>query len=460
MSVSAIHPEYKKASSRWDLVQSVIDNDASHWIRTVDPNDKIRSDQYKKDAILTNFTRLTQEGLSGLVFRKPPKTELASQIAYLEEDATGMYFGLEQFTQKAVWEILAKGRFGVLVDMPQENKYEEGGEKLARLKGYNAESIINWNYEDYGNEYKLTLVVLKEDASYIGADGFEWVKSHQYRALRLIEGVYIQEIYNEEEELVSQVMPTDYNGNPLSYIPFVFVGSENNDSCIDPIPLYDLAIVNLGHFRNSADVEETSFISGQAVPVVNVGENSSAEEFAVANPGGIVIGSRKGVVLSGGDFKFAQAQPNILPRELMKDKETQAAAIGARLIAPPGGRETAEGAKIRYGSQNSRLYIITKNVSMAMELALWYAAVYMMESPTVSKFELNDQFYEETVDPNLLTALWLGVDRGGVSVTEVRENMRRAGLMLEGSDPSAEQQAMAIGQMMEEQNNEPPQGSY
>lgn len=428
MPVNSTRPEYDHICKKWDLVRSVVENRAAHWIRTVDKNDPNRSDQYRKDAILTNFTRLTKIGLTGLVFRKDAKMELPEQLSYLEDDATGCNFGLEQLAQQVVGEVLVTGRYGLLVDYPPVVDSQD----YARIKPYAAETIINWRYETFGSQYKLVLVVLKEQINIIGEDGFEWQVKDQYRVLSLdVDGFYKQSIYNHEYEFVSMFTPVDYNGNPLMEIPFSFVGSENNDAQMDSIPLYDLAVVNLGHYRNSADYEESIFITGQPFLVVNIGETNE-EDFRNANPNGLNFGSRSGLIVSnGGGADLLQANPNQLADEAMKRKEEQAAAIGARLIAPPGGRETAEAARIRFGSQNSALYTITKNVDNAFELCLYWCSLFMMEAPVYVEFELNDQFYEENADPNLIAQEIMLFDRGMMSAKEVRKNLDKAGIALE-----------------------------
>lgn len=435
MAVDSKHVGYDEALARWRLTRSIVDNNAKSFIRTVDANDPVRSQQYKDDAILTNFTRLTKIGLTGLVFRKPATVDLPEELEYLRADATGYGFGLEQLSQQVVGEILTSGRYGLLVDYPKID--ESQNEEYARIRPYTAESIINWRYKQMGSKYVLSLVVLMETVE-LSIDGFEHEEVTQYRVLKLSDdGIYHQVVFDEDYQVIEAATPTDYQGNPLNEIPFIFVGSENNDAHIDSIPLYDLAIVNLGHYRNSADLEETAFISGQAVPVIVTGE-SGEQEFRSANPGGIKIGSRSGIVLgSGGSFQFAQVNPNILPRELMKDKEVQAVAIGARLISPPGGRETAEAARIRFGSQNSALYVITKNVNLAFGKCLYWLSLFMMPQIAESVFELNDQFYEETADPNLITANIMAFDRGLIKAAEVRDNMRDAGIRLDDDNEVA-----------------------
>lgn len=426
MPVNTTHNEYDNAAPKWDLVRSIVDNAAKRFIRTIDKNDLNRSAQYKNDAILTNFTRLTKIGLTGLVFRKPSKIDLAPGLEYFLEDATGYDFGLEQFAQQIIGEVLVTGRYGVLVDYPQvEDETSE-----ARFKPYTAENILNWKHEEFGSETELTLLVLKESVCLNGEDMFDHQYVDQYRVLYLSkEMIYQQAIYNHKLELESVVTPVDYNGNPFDCIPFTFIGAENNDAYVDSIPLYDLAVVNLGHYRNSADLEESIFITGQPFLVVNIGETDETS-FKQANPNGLQFGSRSGlIVAAGGSATLLQANANQMVSVEMKRKEEQAAAIGARLIAPAGGRETAEAARIRYGAQNSALYVITRNVSLALEELLEVASQFMLETPAISVFELNSEFYEDTADPNLIAQQIMLLDRGAMTVEELRGNLKDVGVL-------------------------------
>jgi hypothetical protein len=438
MPVNQTHREYDAVVPKWSLVRSIVNNDARKYIRIVDKNDMVRSDQYRSDAILTNFTRLTKVGLTGLIFTKPSTVELAPELEYLEEDATGSGFGLEQFAQQIIGEVLITGRYGILVDYPEKlDPLNEPDDNYARLRPYTAENMINWKTEDFGSETKLTLMVLKESVCVEGVDMFDHSYEDQYRVLMLSQDqVYQQAIYNKDCELVSINTPVDYNGKPFEEIPFEFIGSENNDACIDSLPLYDLAVVNLGHYRNSADLEESIFITGQPFLVVNIGETDDVS-FKQANPNGLNFGSRSGlIVANGGEANLLQANANQMVSVEMKRKEEQAASIGARLISPSGGRETAEAARIRYGAQNSALYVLTRNVSAAIEECLDTIAEFMMEVPTESTFELNNQFYEDTVDPQLLAQQIMLLDRNAISVEEIRDSLKLSGVLPAESDSS------------------------
>ena len=425
MPVSTQHPDYEKSAGRWALIRSIVDNRARDYIRTPDKDDPIRTKQYKDDAILTNFTNLTLVGLVGLVFRKDLYADLPAGIEYMYENSTGSGLDIDQLSQFAISELLQTGRLGLLVD------YVENGQ-VAYIKPYSAENIINWKTKNVNGQTVASLVVLLEHVLDDQDDVFSQATKKQYRVLYLNDvNEYVQIVYNEDGEIVSSIVPKDFNGLSFGYIPFVFAGSVNNDPDVDHEPLYDLAVVNLGHYRNSADYEESIFICGQPFPVVVVGE-ASQEEFMSANPAGFMFGSRKGLVLAGGgNASLLQANPNQLVAEAMKEKLAQAAAIGARLISPAGGRETAEAAKIRYGSQHSALYTIVKNVESALEKALVYVCAFMGVDGMQVEFELNEQFYEESADPNLIAQQLMMLDKGVVSVSEIREYGVKTGFLKE-----------------------------
>jgi len=432
------HPGYSYNATRWAMVRKVIANNASEYIRLVDTKDLVRSQQYREDAILTNFTKLTRDGLVGLVFRKPPTVEeMPEEVEYLKEDATGEALGLDQLAVRCTNEVLQTGRYGLLIDAPMVTDDvspvdDDPAGRYARIKPYVAEAIVNYRCKQIGSKYVLSMVVLEERENSYEIDRFTANQVIRYRVLELDEqGYYAQSVLDAKDNvIVEQFRPTDYNGNPLREIPFVFIGSENNDPLYDNIPLYDLTMVNIGHYRNSADLEESGFICGQPFPVVCVGEGS-IDDFKAANEGGVNYGSRSGLVVSlGGNATLLQANPNNLIAEMMKEKLAQAAALGARLIAPATGtRETAEGAKIRYGSQNSALYILTHNVSKALERAIKWVCVFQGAAVDAVEYMLNKQFYEEGADPNLIVQQIQLYDRQIISAKDIIDYGKKTGFI-------------------------------
>ena len=426
MAVNFTLPEYNNACKKWVLIRAIVDNDAKHLIKDVDPNDKVRSDKYRAHGVLTNFTALTKNGLQGLVFLRDPEVALPPELNYLIEDATGSGLSLTQFAQQICGELLETGRYGVLVDFPRADNLSqeevESGQFVARFLPYAAEAIINWRTERVNGKIQLVQVVLKECIEKVLPDGFEIERIDQYRVLKLEDGVYRQEIYNEKLEPQDLIVPADYNGLPLNYIPFVIMGAENNDACIDNSPLYDLSVLNLAMYHNSCDYEESIFICGQPTVVINVGD-LPADQWKELNGGKFRYGSRSGHVVGlGGNAILLQANPNQLAAQAMKDKIEQATLQGARFITGSNTRETAEGARIRYSSQNSALYILTKNESRGIEALAKMACDFVKgANPDDIKFNLNDKYYEDGADPQLIAQAMLMLDRGALSIQELRD---------------------------------------
>lgn len=433
MAVNYTLPEYDKAAKKWALVRSIVDNDAKHLIADVDPGDGERSKKYRESGVLTNFTGLTKNGLQGLVFLREPEVNLPSQLEYLKKDATGSGLTLNQFAQQICGELLETGRYGVLVDFPRAQnslslKDLESGNYVARFVPYSAESIINWRTERVNGKIQLVQITLKEVKEVVQPDGFEVRREDQYRVLKLVDGVYFQELYDKDLKFFDMAMPTNVEGQPLNYIPFVIFGAENDDYVIDNAPLYDLAVLNLAHFRNSCDYEESVFVCGQPTVVINVGD-IPADQWVELNGGKFKYGSRGGHVVGlGGNAILLQANPNQLAGQAMKDKLEQAIGIGARIIAQPGGRETAEAARIRYSSQNSALFILTKNENKGLEQLVTIACDFTKgANPIDVKYELNDQFYEDGADPALIAQALLMMDRNALSVQELRDYVANTG---------------------------------
>ncbi len=124
-----------------------------------------------------------------------------------------------------------------------------------------------------GGKTVLSLVVLKECEEVADpADPFATESVEQYRVLRLLEGAYIQELWRavagKTLTLVARFSPRR-KGAPLTYIPFTFFGAQGNESTVDDPVLYNLALVNLAHYRNTADFEHGVHFTGLPTAVIS-----------------------------------------------------------------------------------------------------------------------------------------------------------------------------------------------
>lgn len=430
MPVYSEHPDYRNINHKWKLVRKIVHNEAHDYIYPYEQSTEYQKRVYKDQGYLVNFTDLTRIGLVGLVFKKDSNINLPDTLDYLKTDVNGTGLDITQFSQHGISELLQTGRLGLMVDYPKRESVvskfqQEQGELKARIVPYMAENIINWKTQKIGSKTKLSMVVLRELVDEIGNDGYAWEEKEYYRVLSLDDsGEYIQFLTDKFDNIIEDpIKPLDAKGKPFTELPFIFVGAQNNDWVIDPIPLYDIARINLQHYRNSCDLEENIRIHGQATLVL--GGDMDIESFREAYGDTLALGVGQAYYLGSSPYaQLLQAGPNQMVSQEMKRKEEQAASLGARLIAPPGGRETAEGARIRYGSANSSLHILVSNMSKAMVKALGFCALFMGAESENIAYELNRKFYDEKADPNLIAQQMIMLQNGVIAKEDVRDYLR------------------------------------
>ena len=286
--------------------------------------ESLRYQQYLKRALFTNFTGRTKNALVGAAFRKMPVLEIPVALDYLLGDATGDGLGLVQMAKDELSNLLETGRAFLLVDYPQSEDGMSAEDVTAldlkaSIVPYEAEQVINWRTEAVRGRKLLTLCVIAEQYK-SGGDEFAHDTEAQHRVLRLREDGYTQQLYREGLPYTEEFYPRRADGSVWDVIPAVFVGSKNNDASVDDAPLSDIADVNIAHYRNSADYEESCFLTGQ--PTLFITHSLSMEQWQEYNPNGIKLGSRAGHVLGeAGSATLVQADPNNLVLEAMRAKE-------------------------------------------------------------------------------------------------------------------------------------------
>jgi hypothetical protein len=444
MPVDTTNPTYELYKNEWIKTRDACDgsvavkNKKAQYLPIPDADtnpmgtDSIRYKQYIKRAVYTNFTGRTKNALVGAAFRKTPIIELPDGLEYLIDDATGDGLSLEQLAKDELANLLETGRTLLLVDYPQagDNLTAETVSMLdlsATIIPYKAETVINWKSSIIAGRSVLTLVVLME--SYIdSSDEFGHESKTQYRVLRLDEQGYSQQLYRDNKPYTEMFYPKKSDGSTFSYIPATFVGSQNNDTSIDNAPLSDIADVNMAHYCNSADYEESCFITGQ--PTLFITHSLTQEQWSEYNPEGIKIGSRAGHVLGEtGSASLLQANPNNLVMEAMRSKEQQMVAIGARIITDRGNNETAEGARIRFASENSVLGDIVGNLSSAIKSCIYWCGEFMGVDTDDCVFTINREFYDKMVDPQTIMSLVTLLDRQIVSSQDIFDRLKAGGLI-------------------------------
>jgi hypothetical protein len=425
-----------------------------------------RYDGYLERAVFYAVAGNTLNGLVGTVFAAEPVAELPTPMQLLQDNADGAGVGLTQMAKKTLGETLAMGRYGLFVDYPNMGAATRqdviDGTARPVIAGYGAESIINWRTITRGAKTLLSLVVIEETAP--GPDdGFEIKFEAQWRTLWLDnDGNFKVEIWrkkratpqgttipnqsaseataNDGDFYIDETYyPLDGNGNLWREIPFQFVGSLNNDWNPDYPPMYSLCVLNMAHYRNSADYEHSCYMVGQPT----LWASGLTKDWVDNVLGGeIHIGSSAVIPLPrDGSAGILQVQPNTLPMEAMLHKEKQMVAIGAKLVEQRDVQRTLGEAQMDNAAQTSTLSTVAKNTGAAFEQALRWCAQYMgiAVTDTTLSYVLSTDFAIDRMSPQeraQLIAEWQG---GGITWKEYRNQLRQSGIATEDDDAAKEE---------------------
>lgn len=443
MTVSSTHPEYSKYIGTWERVRAAcsgsraIKEGKSKYLprpTTESANSEMKTandhryKQYIERALYANFCGRTLSGLKGAAFRKEPEINLPAGLEYLEDNATGSGIGLIQLAKDELTELLSIGRDGFLVDYPttEPGATAEQTQGLeARILAYTAESVINWKTSSVNGRVQLSLVVLRETVN-ASEDEFDYVEKIQYRVLRLTDGVYTQQLYQDDEPINEEFIVKQSNGSAFDFITFCFAGATNNDHTIDQPPMEGMAEVNIGHYRNSADVEENSFIHGQLT--IGVTSSLSDTQWSEMNPDGLVVGARAGHFLGeSGGFHSVQAEASSLTEQLMTAKKDELVMLGAQLITDKNGNQTAKAAQIQHASEHSVLGDVVGNLSATLNRCVEWCGLFMGVTGD-SDFVINAGIFEDGADAQMIIASIQLYDREVIGMTDLRGFARKAGI--------------------------------
>lgn len=398
------------------------------------PQNLSRYKAYLERAVFYNATQRTLYGLAGQIFVKDPVIEIPTLLDTVNIDANGDGVSLTQLMRRDVLRVLSYGRAGLLVDYPTTTAPASREQLLSGdirpvMRSYAPWDIINWRTITRGARRLLSLVVLQE-VYQDPVDDFEVMEKTQYRVLQLIDNVYTAAVYRKVGSIFEPdegpFVPTDANGSPFSEIPFMFLGSENNDEYVDLPPLYDLASLNVAHYRNSADYEESCFIVGQPTPVIT---GLSEEWYEKVLQKQINFGSRGGIPLpTGATAELLQAEPNTMPKEAMEHKEQQMVSLGAKLVEEKAIQRTATEVNSDDAAETSTLVASAKNVSAGYTWGMKKAAEFVGASNGEIKVELHTDFQISRMSADERRELVSEWQQSAISFSEMRAILRKIGI--------------------------------
>lgn len=441
-----VHPQYAAMLPLWEATRAAVEGQPAlsrnpyKFLPDPTPLDqceeaRARYNSYCSRAVYMNATGRTKTGLVGIALGDWPEVIVPASMEYLKEDADGAGLSIYALCQHSIGEDLEVGRGGLFVDYPQRPEGDgtsiaaQNLGTVARMIYYKAEDIRDWAYEKIGTDMRLSYVKLYEKRDRRSADGWSLEAVESYRLLRLRNGVYTVEVFEKGEGgYVSsgEVTPRDAAGSSWEFIPFQFIGPETNQAKPEKPPLYDLAQVNLAHYRNSADFEESVFMLGQ--PQVTMTGLDEAWRNHLEESG-VYFGSRR--VLMGpvnSQIGLLQVQPNTLAQAAMKDKQTDMVSLGARLLQPGSATKTAEQSKSETRAAYSVLSLVCDNVSQAFKNAMLWVQRYMGAAGEVD-FGIDTEFDGLTFNSEIVSTIIKAVQAGVLPESEAWRALRALNLI-------------------------------
>lgn len=448
-TIQAQHPLYAKNIARWEEIEDVTSfENVERFLIELNPQDasednKVRNLQYRQRAVFYAIAAQTVQGMVGSMFRKWPTINIPESLEYLKKNADGGGKSIYQSSQRVAGDVLRKGRAGIHVSFPPvdgtvSRADMQSGRMAATIHRYTPEQIINWKTEQDGAQNRLILVVVAELDDVSGNDYahepetiyremvLDYQRDEQGNPASIRREIYRERIWRKTEsgyQISEEYTPTDSTGSTWDEIPFVFVGSEDNDPEPDFAPMLPITKLNIGHYRNSADLEDSSFFAGQPQPWMS---GITADYLDMMKENKMYVGSRNLIgVPEGQQFAFAQASPNTLARQLMIDKVEAMIQLGARLLTVGSATKTATQAEIEGEASTSVMAMVAGNVADAYTLALKWVCRYMGVPDTDVSYEIDTEFVALKATPQEIQQIVAGFIQGAIPMGDYIRYMRK-----------------------------------
>lgn len=491
------HPEYQYWRLEWSKIrdclagQREIKRKARIYLPKMRGSDDDDYASYLHRAVFFNMTGQTQNGMIGQVFRRDPRIDglpkkYDTQIKAKRDDqkfvdALNSGFTKDNashllFAKTVISEQIAMGRFGVLVDAPDEATVETPDSFAV---GYTTENILDWSVAVVKGRYTLTRVLLREFVRKTNARYFSpYTYDALYRELLLVEDdtgtsdtgyKYVQNVFIDEapnapltgpasspnwspgamagvdtrspnptpqamksREMEERITPMDsvvpmIRGKVLGYIPFVFFGSSGNQSDVEKPPLLDIADLNISHYQSYAQLEHGRFYTAlpvyyapgnldQGAAEYNIGPNVVWEVPQDARPPGILE-------YTGQGLKALEAA--------LAQKEQQIAAIGGRMM-PGGSSKNGAESEEQTMLRNANEYSLLLNVIQAAEAGMTWVVRYWLawrdvplSQTTGLRYKINTDFLAPTVGARELRAIQMMYEAGVIPIDVLYDYLRK-----------------------------------
>lgn len=437
-SVNYTHPLYEQTIPFWakmrDCIQGedIVKERGTKYL-PVPPglNVDSKSAEYRNYKMRARFPETVSpaiEGMAGLMGRKLNDPVLPKALQYLYEEATSDGLSLRELEDKIRHEVCSTGRYVLFVDVPTD-----GGQPYVAT--YPAEAFINWRTEDD----RCTLAVFYEEVEEIDPeDPFVSNYVGQWRVACIEVNPdtgrkqYVVRIWRKSSDasqeqgafyIEEEFFPT-IKGESLDFVPVVVVGSRNLLFEPDAIPLLGVANKSLHYYRQYADYAMQLFMAANGTTPYGTG--IAKEDIPrVVGPTGFWSSEA-----ADASFGFAEVSGSGISaqKEELENIKTEIAYATVRVLGDKRAAEAAETLRLRFQSQTATLASIAKTCASGLRRALRFCSEWVGANPDEVLVSSDVEFIAEAPDPQLLQAIYQGIERGYMPDELLIEYARRTGL--------------------------------
>lgn len=414
------HPRYAVLQSLWKLCRdffggtnTVRSRGQEYLLKHSAEEEESYAIRLKQAVVYNAFARAIG-AITGLAFQKDPvlgdDVGVLTQQDWEDVDLQGTHGDV--YARNLMVEALITGYVGVLVDhAPAQPALRLDQQRKLNIRPYwvryTAEQIINWRLGKLGDGRQWwTLLVLSEEVEIPEGD-FGTAVVPQYRVFRQEDGAAhpTWELWRppaknaKPQKMESGILTT--SRIPFRLIALGMEATPGNWTSVTP-PLYDLAELNLSHYRLWSDRRNVMHLC--CVPILTeIGGTppKPGQEERVIGPGVLVQipnpdGSLNYVTPDGTAFEPTATE--------LKETERRMAQVSlAFLASDTRAAETAEAKRIDSAAQNATIGSAIRALEDGLEELLAFNAEYRNEEP--GSISLNRDFEGLQLTPELIKIL-------------------------------------------------------
>lgn len=449
IDLEANHPLYDDYIKTWQMSRDVCQGEKAVKKRTTEYLAKLSGQteeeyyKYLQRAVFYNASYRTKESYLGHIFRKDVRkhwklngeesVEFSEKMEKLFQNVTTDGLSLNNFIHQLTEEVIITNRVGVLIDIPtiadMANEPSMTLEDYKKRKPifikYNTESIKNWHVEYYNGQVLPVLVVLYEPREQFTRNSLVQEQKPAYRILflenwdnlekRQYKVITIITDPATGRKKVESIQVPKHNGQSIKSLPFYMLTDKGIDFReVHNSMMYDLASLNLAHYRNSADLEnELHSVSLKTICFPGWDKSTYGEPKI---GGGLACPPDNIPVL-------LEPTSDSSIREEMILKEQRLAVLGSERISMKGKYvASAETANITASSEASVLQNMVVNLSGALTQIVkrwleWYEIVldYEFGGKVDTDIVVNSSFFHHSISGADLLNYVQALQSGGIS---------------------------------------------